>query len=101
VVLAGCGLTTGSVRHLTSGRRSTADAGSNRSRGVSARRIFSAARITDDVLVTIYIATLAATLLNIPTADEVWCVFDNTARGAAIENACELHERLIVDFARG
>jgi uncharacterized protein YecE (DUF72 family) len=48
-----------------------------------------------------YIATLAATVLNIPTADEVWCVFDNTARGAAIENACELHERLIVDFARG
>jgi uncharacterized protein YecE (DUF72 family) len=25
---------------------------------------------------------------------ETWCIFDNTASGAAIENAWELHERL-------
>ena len=43
------------------------------------------------------IAMLAATVRSISTAGEVWCVFDNTASGAAIENACELRERLIVD----
>jgi uncharacterized protein YecE (DUF72 family) len=43
------------------------------------------------------IATLAVTVRNIRTAEEVWCVFDNTASGAAIENAWELRERLTVD----
>jgi uncharacterized protein YecE (DUF72 family) len=43
------------------------------------------------------IATLAATVRGIPAAEEVWCVFDNTASGAAIENAWELRERLTVD----
>jgi len=45
------------------------------------------------------IATLAATVRRVATAEEVWCVFDNTASGAAIENAWELRERLIVDSA--
>jgi uncharacterized protein YecE (DUF72 family) len=44
-----------------------------------------------------FIATLAATVRGNSTAEEVWCVFDNTANGAAIENAWDLHERLIVD----
>jgi uncharacterized protein YecE (DUF72 family) len=35
-----------------------------------------------------------------PTAAEVWCVFDNTASGAAIENAWELRQRLIIDSVR-
>ena len=43
------------------------------------------------------IASLAATVRSLSTAAEVWCVFDNTASGAAIENAWELSERLIVD----
>jgi uncharacterized protein YecE (DUF72 family) len=43
------------------------------------------------------IAALAATVRSISTAEQVWCVFDNTASGAAIENACELRKRLIVD----
>ena len=42
------------------------------------------------------IATLAATIRGISTAEEVWCVFDNTASGAAIENARELRERLSI-----
>jgi hypothetical protein len=46
-------------------------------------------------------AALAATIGRISTADQVWCVFDNTASGAAIENAWELRERLIVDPALG
>jgi uncharacterized protein YecE (DUF72 family) len=41
-----------------------------------------------------YLATLAATARSVPDAEEVWCVFDNTARGAAIENAWELCERV-------
>ena len=47
-----------------------------------------------------YIATLAATVRSIATAEEVWCVFDNTASGAAIENAWELRER-VTDEPRG
>jgi uncharacterized protein YecE (DUF72 family) len=43
------------------------------------------------------IAALAATVRGVTTAEEVWCVFDNTASGAAIENAWELRERLNVD----
>jgi uncharacterized protein YecE (DUF72 family) len=41
------------------------------------------------------IAALAAAIGRISTADQVWCVFDNTASGAAIENACDLRERVI------
>jgi uncharacterized protein YecE (DUF72 family) len=37
-----------------------------------------------------FIAALARTVESIPAAEEVWCVFDNTAGGAAIENAWEL-----------
>ena len=43
------------------------------------------------------ITTLAEAIGSISTAEQVWCVFDNTASGAAIENAWELRERLIVD----
>ena len=47
------------------------------------------------------LATLAAIIRRISTAKEVWCLFDNTASGAAIENAWDLHERLIVDPLHG
>jgi uncharacterized protein YecE (DUF72 family) len=40
------------------------------------------------------IATLAMTIRRLAKAAEVWCVFDNTASGAALENAWELRERL-------
>jgi uncharacterized protein YecE (DUF72 family) len=43
------------------------------------------------------IATLAGTIRRLPATEQVWCVFDNTASGAAIENAWELCERLTVD----
>jgi uncharacterized protein YecE (DUF72 family) len=46
------------------------------------------------------IVTLAATL-DRTTAEQVWCVFDNTASGAAIENAWELRERVIAGHAPG
>ena len=44
-----------------------------------------------------YVATLADTLRSIPSAEEAWCVFDNTASGAAIENAWQLHELLTAE----
>jgi uncharacterized protein YecE (DUF72 family) len=44
-----------------------------------------------------FIATLAATLRSFVDAEDVWCVFDNTARGAAIENAWELCTKLTRD----
>jgi len=40
------------------------------------------------------IATLAATIGKMSIAGQVWCVFDNTASGAAIENACDLRDRV-------
>ncbi|MEO7134683.1 MAG: DUF72 domain-containing protein [Vicinamibacterales bacterium] len=41
-----------------------------------------------------YIETLAAALRGIPVAEAIWCVFDNTASGAAIDNAWRLREQL-------
>ena len=45
-------------------------------------------RYTDD-----YVDALARTLLRTPASTEAWCVFDNTASGAALENAWELQGR--------
>ena len=42
-------------------------------------------------------SAIAATIGAISMAEQVWCVFDNTASGAAIENAWELRERVIVE----
>jgi len=44
-----------------------------------------------------YLAALATTARSVAGAEEVWCVFDNTASGAAIENAWELCERVTGD----
>src|SRR5687767_10681630 len=40
------------------------------------------------------IARLADALLSVPASSAVWCVFDNTASGAALENAWELQTLL-------
>ena len=47
-----------------------------------------------------YVAALADTLRSIASVEEVWCVFDNTASGAAIENAWQLHELLTAKARR-
>ena len=44
-----------------------------------------------------YITTLATTARNLSAAEAVWCMFDNTASGAAIENAWELRDRVSAD----
>lgn len=41
-----------------------------------------------------YIAKLAGALRDVPASVDAWYVFDNTASGAALENACELQEML-------
>ena len=41
-----------------------------------------------------YIARLAAALRAVPTSVDAWCIFDNTASGAALENAWELQSLL-------
>ena len=41
-----------------------------------------------------FIDSLATAVRSLPATKEVWCIFDNTARGAALENAWELNERL-------
>ena len=41
-----------------------------------------------------WIAMLTATIRTVPHAGEIWCVFDNTAGGAAIENAWDVQDRL-------
>jgi uncharacterized protein YecE (DUF72 family) len=41
-----------------------------------------------------YLTNLADTVRGLAGADEVWCVFDNTASGAAIENAWQLQEQV-------
>lgn len=46
-------------------------------------------------------ATLAAAVRRLSNTEEVWCVFDNTASGAAIENAWELHQQLTADDTDG
>ena len=40
-----------------------------------------------------FIASLATAISSLP-AEEVWCIFDNTASGSAIENAWELRRAL-------
>ena len=42
-----------------------------------------------------YIDVLAQTLKERSQSADTWCIFDNTASGAAIENALELHWRLV------
>ena len=42
-----------------------------------------------------YIDVLARTLKQQSQSADTWCIFDNTASGAAIENALELHRRLV------
>jgi uncharacterized protein YecE (DUF72 family) len=41
-----------------------------------------------------YLARLAQHLSAVPALVEAWCVFDNTASGAALENAWELQSSL-------
>jgi len=44
-----------------------------------------------------FLAALAASIRHEGAADEIWCVFDNTASGAAAANAVDLSQRLIGD----
>ena len=41
------------------------------------------------------IEALARKLWDAPQSSDAWCVFDNTASGAALENAWDLHHLLL------
>lgn len=47
-----------------------------------------------------FLGRLAATMHGLEAPAEVWCIFDNTARGAALPNALRLKERLEAGLAR-
>ena len=47
-----------------------------------------------------YVKALEQALRETPASVDAWCVFDNTASGAALENACELHDSLTADFLK-
>jgi uncharacterized protein YecE (DUF72 family) len=51
-------------------------------------RIYRSAYEADDI------SALARTLAQASTTADVWCIFDNTAAGAALENAWELQQRI-------
>ena len=87
MVLAAGGLAAGSVPNLTSGGRSAAGAGSNVfPRAGRASHIFGCTahhgRTGRDMTRTTS-RRLRRPSRSLPTAEEVWCVFDNTASGAA------------------
>ena len=47
-----------------------------------------------------FISTLAAVLRGVPSEVPAWCIFDNTATGAALENAWQLQTVLAVPARR-
>jgi uncharacterized protein YecE (DUF72 family) len=48
-----------------------------------------------------YLTALAGAMSSIAPVADVWCVFDNTARGAAIRNALDVYERFAVAAGAG
>ena len=92
MVLAACGIAARALPSITSCGRPPTGARRDESGRLCAGRVFSEWSRYDETA----IAALAATIGRLSTAEQVWCVFDNTASGAAIENAWELRERVIV-----
>jgi uncharacterized protein YecE (DUF72 family) len=48
-----------------------------------------------------YVARLADAIRGVPSNVDAWVIFDNTASGAAFENACDLQEELAGTFNAG
>ena len=99
MVLGARDIAVGALRHLAGHGRPVTGAGrirSRRSRDVAYFRLHGSPRMYWSRYDEGAITTLAATIGSMSPAEHVWCVFDNTASGAAIENACELRERLTV-----
>jgi uncharacterized protein YecE (DUF72 family) len=44
---------------------------------------------------------LAPTLLDLAVTTKVWCIFDNTASGSAIQNALELNKTVAKTLETG
>ena len=98
MVLAACRIVARALPGLTGCSRPPTDAGGDDSGRLGGRRYFrlhGSPRAYWSRYDNNAIAALAATIGSIATP-QVWCVFDNTASGAATENACELPERVNV-----
>lgn len=63
-------------------------------RGLSYFRLHGSPRTYWSTYDSLYLARLADRVRDAAFTHDVWCVFDNTASGAAIENAWELSQRL-------
>jgi uncharacterized protein YecE (DUF72 family) len=63
-------------------------------RGIIYYRLHGAPRTYWSKYDATYIERLAAALQSVPRTIDAWCVFDNTASGAALENAWELQSHL-------
>ena len=105
MVFAECDIAAGTLPNLTGCSRPTASAGRR-----ALPPVGRASRISGymghlgrigHVTMSTRSTRLAANIGSMSTAEQVWCVFDNTASGAAIENAWELRQRLIGEPARG
>lgn len=62
--------------------------------GVSYYRLHGSPRMYWSRYDEAFVCSLAGAVRNATGAGEVWCIFDNTAGGAAMENAWELSEQL-------
>ena len=92
MVLAACGIAARALSNITRCGRPPTGAGRDQSGRLGARRLrlHGSPRTYWSRYDENAIAALAANIRRLSTAEHVWCVFDNTASGAAIENAWEL-----------
>ena len=95
VVQRSCGCVDEPLRRSQGGRESGYHRGVERSRGLERHRVLSPAWRSANVLVGYeanHLSRLATLVRQISESVDVWCVFDNTASGAAMENAWELRQ---------
>ncbi len=61
--------------------------------GLVYHRLHGSPKVYYSAYKTEYIADLGARIAAATASAEVWCIFDNTARGEATNNACSLQQR--------
>lgn len=61
--------------------------------GLVYHRLHGSPKVYYSAYKTEYIADLGARIAAVTASAEVWCIFDNTARGEATNNACSLQPR--------
>jgi len=61
--------------------------------GLVYHRLHGSPKVYYSAYETEYIADLGARIAAVTASAEVWCIFDNTARGEATNDACSLQQR--------